>query len=241
MTQLTPKSCDKAVCLPNWALWGQPEKTFGEIFRFPQKNIFFGWFWPHGAQLGKWTALLRDLGSYHFLPGRGVVCLWWRVANFSWSPLCIRKKIWSPLAYGEKFWSPLWLSEKNTGVKIMNDVSKKELRQRHKRKKKWEKILVPPSLTLKKIWSPFLAHWKKTGPPPLWPPLKILVPPTKRRPPLPVKNDSSLRCKLGHSSELHVIGLWIRLPPTEIIHKSHRFLHLSNLYSIIPAYRLFQG
>ncbi len=61
VSQITPKSSYKAVHLPNWAPWdqNQPKKmTKSENF----VKIFLGWFWPHGAPFGKWTALSHDVG-----------------------------------------------------------------------------------------------------------------------------------------------------------------------------------
>ena len=48
------------------------------------------------------------------------------------------------------------------GRNFLNDVFKKELRRRRKEILR-KKILVPPSLTLKKFWSPPLWPSKKEG------------------------------------------------------------------------------
>ncbi len=55
-----------------------------------------------------------NLGSYHFLPGGGAVCLWRLVANFFWSPpFAYVKKFWSPpLPTGKNFAPPPWRRQK---------------------------------------------------------------------------------------------------------------------------------
>ncbi len=47
---------------------------------------------------------LYQIRELSFFIGRGAVCLWWPVANFFWSPLCIRKKILAPFGFVKKFW-----------------------------------------------------------------------------------------------------------------------------------------
>ncbi len=55
-----------------------------------------------------------------------------------------------------------------------------------------KKILAPPLGPKKKFWPPLLDPVKNFGPP-LRPPQKILAPPQTVAP-LPMKNDSSLKC-----------------------------------------------
>ncbi len=52
-----------------WQSWPLAQLTFMGTSRFeggsrifPILSILFGWFWPYGAQLGKWAALVCDKG-----------------------------------------------------------------------------------------------------------------------------------------------------------------------------------
>ena len=84
---------------------------------------------------------------------------------------------------------------------FLNKVYKKELHRRCK--KNWRKNFGPPSLTLKKFWSPLWLTEKKLVPP-FDHPKEFLSPPTNRRPPLPVKDDSSLRFQAMYSIHWHI-------------------------------------
>ena len=71
VSQITPKSSDKAAHLPNWTQWVKINQTFFRFLDPPPPaakkfsdcvKILFGWIWPYGAQLGEWAALSLDLG-----------------------------------------------------------------------------------------------------------------------------------------------------------------------------------
>ncbi len=44
----------------------------------------------------------KSLRELSFFTWRGAICLWWPVANFFWSPLCIRKNNLAPLCLSRK-------------------------------------------------------------------------------------------------------------------------------------------
>ncbi len=144
---------------------------------------------------GRQEIYLAQLIIIHYLPFQ------WAIIHYQKAPLPHWKDI--PLSYTME-WAVIilkcdWLrvekiyehyiwtcyivcSKPNRHEHFLNKVFRKELRQR--RKKNCRKNFGPPSLTLKKFWSPSVAHWKKTGPH-LWPPQKILLPPHKTDGPPP--------------------------------------------------------
>ena len=96
----------------SWHLWGLFLIQIGLGFLIQSvAGILPATIQVHYCKTGKYFIKLFSLeylGSYHFLLGGGAVCLRWPVANFSWSPLFIRKKILvpPPFAWGKKIWPP---------------------------------------------------------------------------------------------------------------------------------------
>ena len=84
-------------------MWKNNFKGGGGLKIFPvRQKKTFDWFWPYGAQLGKWPALSHDVGVIRPTLGVGA----YFVDNFLVVLVCGRKIVWgSRKAWvGKKVW-----------------------------------------------------------------------------------------------------------------------------------------
>ncbi len=83
--QNTPKLCNRATHLANWAprVQNHPPRKFSQSENFfSLHRKFLGSFWTYGAQLSKWAPLSRDLGVF-----RDTLVLWQKYDSTSLPPL----------------------------------------------------------------------------------------------------------------------------------------------------------